>query len=135
MIGLTEFTAIVYAPSIPLTWAIFADTADYSEWKTGRRFTGMVFATIMFGLKSGLALGSAAFLMILKWFFNYNTALPDTPEAVHGFRFCVSILTGLLFAICTVLLLSLPLSKQTTLQMADELAERRKQLGTQPSPA
>jgi DNA-binding ferritin-like protein len=33
------------------------------------------------------------------------------------------------------LLLSLPLSKQTTLQMADELAERRKQLGTQPSPA
>jgi Na+/melibiose symporter-like transporter len=128
MIALTEFTAIVYAPSIPLTWAIFADTADYSEWKTGRRFTGIVFATIMFGLKSGLALGSAAFLMIMKWFFNYDTSMPDAPDAVHGFRFCVSILTGILFAVCTVLLFSLPLNKRTTIQMADELAERRKQL-------
>ena len=128
MIGLTEFTAIVYAPSIPLTWAIFADTADYSEWKTGRRFTGMVFATIMFALKAGLALGSAAFLMIMKWFFEYDTKMPDVPETVHGFRFCVSILTGLLFAICTVLLFSLPLDKRTTIQMANELAERRKAL-------
>jgi Na+/melibiose symporter-like transporter len=131
MIGLTEFTAIVYAPSIPLTWAIFADTADYSEWKTGRRFTGMVFATIMFALKSGLALGSAAFLMIMKWFFQYDTKMPDTPETVHGFRFCVSILTALLFAICTVFLFSLPLNKRTTIQMADELAERRKQFAAQ----
>ncbi len=131
MIGLMIFTAIMYAPSIPLTWAIFADAADYSEWKTGRRFTGMVFATIGFGLKSGLALGSAAFLMIMKWFFDYNTKLPDAPEAVHGFRFCVGILTGLLFAICTVLLFLLPLNKQTTIQMADELAERRRKLAAQ----
>jgi glycoside/pentoside/hexuronide:cation symporter, GPH family len=131
MIGLTEFTAIVYAPSIPLTWAIFADTADYSEWKTGRRFTGMVFATIMFALKSGLAIGSAAFLMIMKWFFQYDTKMPDLPETVHGFRVCVGILTGLLFAICTVLLFCLPLNKRTTIQMADELAERRKQFAAQ----
>jgi Na+/melibiose symporter-like transporter len=126
MIGLTELTAIVYAPTIPLTWAIFADVADYSEWEVGRRFTGMVFATIMFALKAGLSLGSAAFLMIMTWFFNYDTKMPDAPEAVHGFRFCVSILTGVLFAICTILLFSLPLSKRMTIQMADELAERRK---------
>ena len=44
---------MAYAPTIPLIWAIFADVADYSEWKTGRRFTGMVFATIGFALKSG----------------------------------------------------------------------------------
>jgi glycoside/pentoside/hexuronide:cation symporter, GPH family len=130
MIGLTEFTAIVYAPTIPLTWAIFADVADYSEWRVGRRFTGMVFATIMFALKTGLALGSAAFRMIMTWFFNYNTKLPDAPEAVHGFRFCVSILTGVLFAICTILLISLPLSKRMTIQMADDLAERRKNLAS-----
>jgi Na+/melibiose symporter-like transporter len=132
MIALTEFTAIVYAPSIPLTWAIFADTADYSEWKTGRRFTGVVFATIMFALKAGLALGTAAFLKIMEWFFHYDTKMPDVPETVHGFRFCLGILTGLLFAICTVLLFVLPLSKQATLQMADELAERRRKFAAQP---
>jgi glycoside/pentoside/hexuronide:cation symporter, GPH family len=62
MLGITAFISMVYAPTIPLTWAIFADVADYSEWTIGRRFTGMVFATIGFALKSGLALGSASFL-------------------------------------------------------------------------
>jgi len=128
MIALGEFTSIVYAPSIPLTWAIFADTADYSEWKTGRRFTGIVFATIMFALKAGLALGSAAFLMVMKWFFEYDTKLPDAPSAVQGYRVCGSLLTGVLFAICTVLLFSYPLNKRMTIQMADELNERRSKL-------
>ncbi len=32
--------ALTYAPTIPLIWAMFADVADYSEWKTGRRTTG-----------------------------------------------------------------------------------------------
>src|SRR5436190_2917608 len=72
MIGLTAFIAVVYAPTIPLTWAIFADVADFSEWKVGRRFTGVVFATIGFALKSGLALGTYSFVWIMAGFFNYN---------------------------------------------------------------
>ena len=126
MLGITAFISIVYAPTIPLTWAIFADVADYSEWKTGRRFTGMVFATIGFALKSGLALGGAGFLWIMAGFFNYDTKLPDAPQAIAGFRVCSGILTGILFAICTVLLACYQLNKTTTIQMADELAERRK---------
>jgi Na+/melibiose symporter-like transporter len=126
MLAITAFISIVYAPTIPLTWAIFADVADYSEWKIGRRFTGMVFATIGFALKSGLALGSASFLWIMAGFFNYDTKLPDEPQAIAGYRVCSGILTGVLFAICTVLLACYQLNKATTIQMADELAERRK---------
>jgi len=126
MIAVTVFVAIVYAPTIPLTWAIFADVADYSEWKVGRRFTGMVFATIGFGLKAGLALGSASFLKIMQWFFNYDTQLPDSARAVQGYRACSGIVVGVLFAVCTVLLFSYPLNKRATIEMADELAERRK---------
>jgi GPH family glycoside/pentoside/hexuronide:cation symporter len=131
MIGLTMFVAVVYAPSIPLTWAIFADVADYSEWKTGRRFTGMVFATLMFALKAGLALGSAVYLQIMARFFHYDTKLPDMPEAVHGFRFCSGIVTGIMFGICTIFLASYQLNKRTTIQMADELAERRRKFAEQ----
>jgi glycoside/pentoside/hexuronide:cation symporter, GPH family len=126
MIGLTIFGSIAYAPTIPLTWAIFADVADYSEWKTGRRFTGMVFATIGFALKAGLALGSASFLWIMVGFFNYDTKLPDTADAIRGYRTCSCIVVGILFAICTVLLICYQLNKRTTIQMADELAERRR---------
>ncbi|HEX5400195.1 MAG TPA: MFS transporter [Verrucomicrobiae bacterium] len=133
MIGLTLFVAVVYAPSIPLTWSIFADVADYSEWKVGRRFTGMVFATIGFALKTGLALGSAVYLQIMTWFFHYDTKLPAAPDAVHGYRFCSGIVTGIMFAICTVLLASYQLNKQTTIQMADELAERRRKYAAQAS--
>ena len=126
MIAVTAFVSIVYAPSIPLTWAIFADVADYSEWKVGRRFTGMVFATIGFALKSGLALGSASFLMIMQWFYSYDTHLPDASGAVQGYRACSGIVVGLLFGVCTVFLALYPLGKRVTIQMANELAERRK---------
>ncbi|MGH7976304.1 MAG: MFS transporter [Limisphaerales bacterium] len=128
MIALTLFVSIVYAPTIPLIWAIYADVADYSEWKTGRRFTGMVFATIGFGLKSGLALGSASFLWIMKYGFGYNTKLPDAVQAVQGYRACSGIVVGILFAVCTILLIAYQLNKRVTIQMADELAERRKNL-------
>jgi len=130
MLGITVLVSIAYAPTIPLTWAIFADVADYSELKTGRRFTGMVFATIGFALKSGLALGSASFLWIMVGFFHYDTKLPDTPDAIQGFRVCSGIVVGILFAICTALLLSYQLNKRMTIQMADELAARRQKATT-----
>ena len=131
MVALTVIGSMVYAPTIPLVWAIFADVADYSEWKTGRRFTGMVFATIGFALKSGLALGSASFLWIMAGIFNYDTKLPDAAAAVQGYRVCGGIVVGIMFAICTLLLLAYQLNKSVTIQMADELAERRRKFAAQ----
>jgi len=128
MMALTIVGSLVYAPTIPLVWAIFADVADYSEWKTGRRFTGMVFATIGFALKAGLALGSASFLWIMAGLFSYDTKLPDGASAVQGYRVCSGIVVGVLFATCTLLLLIYKLNKRTTIQMADELAARRLEL-------
>jgi len=37
---------------------------------------------------------------------------------------------GILFAVCTVLLVIYQLNKRVTIQMADELAERRKNYAT-----
>jgi GPH family glycoside/pentoside/hexuronide:cation symporter len=131
MMLLTILGAIVYAPTIPLVWAIFADVADYSEWKTGRRFTGMVFATIGFALKSGLALGSASFLMILQTFSKYDTKVPAAPDAIAGYRVCSGIGVGTMFALCTILLIAYQLNKSVTIQMAEELAQRRKKFAPQ----
>ena len=130
MIVMTITGSILYAPTIPLVWAIFADVADYSELKTGRRFTGMVFATIGFMLKSGLAFGSAGFLWIMAGFYNYDTKLSTAPEAIAGYHACSGIVVGILFAICTILLIAYPLNKDTTIQMSDELAGRRRKLAT-----
>jgi GPH family glycoside/pentoside/hexuronide:cation symporter len=133
MVVLTFIGSVVYAPTIPLIWAIYADVADFSEWKTGHRFTGMVFASIGFGLKSGLALGSASFLWIMAGVFGYDTKLPDAPQAIAGYRACSGIVVGILFAVCTVLLICYQLNKRLTIQMADELAERRRKFAMQTS--
>jgi Na+/melibiose symporter-like transporter len=129
MLVLAITGSIVYAPTIAVAWAMYADAADFSEWQTGRRFTGMVFATIGFALKAGLALGSACFLWIMAGFFGYDTSMPSAPNAVHGYLISSSILVGLLFvggAICIALC---PLNKTRTLQIAEELATRRLKAG------
>ncbi len=125
MIALTIIGSMVYAPTVPLIWAMFADVADYSELTTGRRFTGTVFATIGFCLKAGLALGSASFLWIMEGFFNYDTKFPAAAHAVAGYRFTASVVVGLMFCACTILLAAYKLNKRATIEMADELERRR----------
>ena len=126
MVILAITGSVVYAPTCAIMWAMYADAADYSEWQTGRRFTGMVFATIGFALKAGLALGSASFLWIMAGLFHYDTKLPGAPEALAGYRATAGIVVGVLFAICTLLLIAYKLNKRATIELADELAERRK---------
>jgi Na+/melibiose symporter-like transporter len=131
MVAVTAFVAVAYAPTIPLIWAIYADVAVYSEWKTGHRFTGMVFATIGFALKGGLAIGGASFFWLMQWFFNYDTKLPDASQAVQGYRVCSGLVVGVLFGVCTILLVAYKINKKMTIQMADELAERRQKFAAQ----
>jgi Na+/melibiose symporter-like transporter len=84
-----------------------------------------VFATIGFCLKAGLALGSASFLWIMEWAFDYDTKLPDAAHAISGYRVTSSIVVGLMFAVCTVLLTAYRLNQRATIEMSDELARRR----------
>eukprot|EP01031_Cornospumella_fuschlensis_P049381 gene49381-60447_t len=128
MLGLHMFSAVVYAPTVAVMWCMYADAADYSEWQTGRRFTGMVFATIGFALKSGLALGSAGFLWAMAGIFGYDTKLPAAAEAIRGYHACAGLGVGILFAICTVLLVVYKLNKSLTLQISADLAARRANL-------
>ena len=129
MLALAVIGSLVYAPTIAPAWAMYADAADFSEWKTGRRFTGMVFATIGFSLKAGLALGSAAFLWIMAGCWNYDTKLPSAANAVHGYFVSSSIIVGLMFVGAAISIGFCTLNKSVTLQMADELADRRRKAG------
>jgi len=59
------FGSITGGPISALLWVLYADTADYSEWKTGRRATGLVFSASIMSTKIGWAVGSmvAAFIL------------------------------------------------------------------------
>jgi Na+/melibiose symporter-like transporter len=125
MVALTIVVAALYAPTIPLIWTMYADVADYSEWQTGRRFTGITFATICFALKCGLALGSSAFLWVMALQFHYDVQFPDAADSIRGFRFCSGIVVGFLFLTCAALLANYQLNKRATLQLASDLTVRR----------
>jgi GPH family glycoside/pentoside/hexuronide:cation symporter len=129
MAFMTALTSLVYAPTIPLLWAMFADVADYSEWKNGRRATGIIFATIGFALKAGLSLGGAMFLWLMSW-AGYQANQPQTDQTLECIRRSSSIYLAILFAVCTVLLIIYQLNKRLTIRIADELAERRRKSTT-----
>ena len=117
--------ALSYAPTIPLIWAMFADVADYAEWKTGRRTTGVIFATILFGLKTGLSLGGAIAGWLLSG-YGYRPNVAQTPEALQGIRMTISVYPAIFFLIVIACLSSYKISKKMNIQIQDELAERRK---------
>ncbi len=120
------FRALSFAPTIPLLWAMFADVADYAEWKTGRRTTGVIYATIMFALKAGLSLGGALALWLLS-VYGYQANVAQTPTALVGIRMTISVYPAVFFVIVVVCMCFYKISKNLNLQIQDELAERRQQ--------
>jgi glycoside/pentoside/hexuronide:cation symporter, GPH family len=124
--ALEYIRALSFAPTIPLLWAMFADVADYAEWKTGRRTTGVVYATIMFGLKVGLSLGGAMTGWLLSW-YGYKADAFQTPHALMGIRMTVSVYPAIFFAIVVLTMFFYKIGKKLNIQIQDELAERREQ--------
>ncbi|MEJ2400104.1 MAG: MFS transporter, partial [Xanthomonadales bacterium] len=65
MFTLNILISLALGPKSPLTWSMYADTADYNEWKCGRRATAMTFSAATFAQKLGGSLGSAGMLWVL----------------------------------------------------------------------
>ncbi len=115
-----------YGFTIPLLWAMMADVADFSEWKTGRRATAIVFSAIVFALKAGLGFGGAITGYVLS-LYGYVPNVVQGAAALDGIRYTMSVFPAVTFAICAFVLLFYAIDKRTEIQMTDELAERRKQ--------
>ena len=92
--------------------------------KTGRRATGIVFATIGFALKAGLSIGAYLLLTLLAG-YGYQANAAQSEQTQHGIRLCCSIIPAVMFAVCTLLLLAYKINKYLTIQIADDLAKRR----------
>jgi Na+/melibiose symporter-like transporter len=108
---------------------MMADVADFAEWKTHRRATGVVFAGIVFALKAGLGLGGA----ICGWLlaaYGYIPNVVQSDGALLGIRLTGSVYPAITFFIGVIALLFYGITKKLNLQIQDELAERRKDFST-----
>jgi glycoside/pentoside/hexuronide:cation symporter, GPH family len=111
-------------PAPALVWAMYADAADYGEWKFRRRTTALVFSAAQFAQKMGLAMGIAMASWALAYVgFVANAVQAD--EALLGIRVLFTLAPAGFALLNVAALLYYPLDDRTVRNIEQELAARR----------
>ncbi|MDZ7295280.1 MAG: MFS transporter, partial [candidate division KSB1 bacterium] len=111
-------------PVSVLQWAMYTDTADYSEWKMGRRATGLVMSASLFALKLGLTVGGALVGWILAY-YGFVANQPQTERALHGILQLMSVFPAIAGLIGGLVMVAYPLTNKMMQRIEADLASRR----------
>jgi GPH family glycoside/pentoside/hexuronide:cation symporter len=123
MVTINIIGTLIIGPTPALVWAMYTDAADYGEWKSGRRTTGLVFSSLMFAQKLGLAFGAGLAGVILGW-FGFVANEVQTDEAMAGIRFLFSIVPALLALSGAVAIWFYKIDREMVGRIERELGER-----------
>ncbi len=124
MYSLNLLVGITAGIIMPLIWAMYADVSDFSEWKNGRRATGLIFSSSTMSQKMGGALGGAVTLWILA-IYGFQANVEQTETSLNGIRMTLSIYPGIAAFIAAMFLLAYKLSDRFMVKITTELAEKR----------
>jgi GPH family glycoside/pentoside/hexuronide:cation symporter len=120
------FGSIAGGPISALLWVLYADTADYSEWKTGRRATGLVFSASIMSTKIGWAIGSmmAAFILDQTGFI---PNIIQNANVLTGLKSMMSIIPSAIGLLALLILAFMyKLDEPMMRKVKSDLDERRK---------
>ncbi len=131
MFVLQILVMFAFGPTSPLVWAMYADTADYSEWRTGRRATGLVFSAASFSQKLGWAIGGA-FLGWLLAGFGFQPNVEQTPQALMGIRLTFSLIPAGIALAAALGMLLYRLDEPAMQRIEAELAQRKQSAAGSP---
>ena len=113
--------ALLAGPTIPLVWSMFADVADYGQWKFGHRSTALVFSGIQFAQKLGLAIGGAMAGWMLAG-FGYVGNAEQSDESILGIRLMFTLVPAAFALGGVVAIWFYPLRGADVKQMEQDLA-------------
>jgi len=119
-------TSLATGPTMPLLWSMMADAADYSEWQSTRRATGLVFSASTFAQKAGGALGGAISMYVLSA-YGYQANIDQSPEVLEGMRQMMSFYPAAGAFACVGILALYPLTAAKLTEIQDELQRRREE--------
>lgn len=108
----------------PLLWSMYADIADYSEWKTGRRATGLIFSSSSMSQKFGWSIGGALTGWLLA-FFGFQANVAQTAEAQEGIRLMLSFLPAVGTLLSVIFIYFYPLTENKLSEITTELNSKR----------
>ncbi|MEN8122625.1 MAG: MFS transporter, partial [Bacteroidota bacterium] len=83
LFALNIIVSLASGPPAPILFAMYTDTASFSEWKNNRRATGLIMSASTMAQKFGFTIGAALAGYILAIYgFKANTT--QTPDSVKG---------------------------------------------------
>lgn len=119
---------LALGPKSPLVFSMYADTADYSEWKNGRRATAMVFSAASFAQKLGGALAGA----IMGWLLaslGYLANQVQTESSELGIVLLMTVIPGVFALLAVFIIKYYPLNDHELNKIQTELTSRPSQIG------
>lgn len=108
----------------PLIWSMYADSADYSEWKQGRRATGLVFSASSMSQKFGWTIGGAATGWLLGY-YGFQANIEQTAVTQNGIQLMLSILPAAAAVISVLFILFYPLTEEKLQTIEQDLNNKR----------
>ncbi len=111
-------------PPAPILFAMYTDCASYSEWKNGRRATGLVMSASTMAQKLGWTIGGAlAGWLLAVYGFKANTT--QALETTRGIVLMISLIPAAGSLAAAALMYFYKLDGKTMDKIENELAERR----------
>jgi len=111
-------------PTSALVWAMYADVADYSEYKTGRRATGLIFSASTMAQKIGWAIGGVITMVILGFVGYDANAIEQTPTAITGIKALISLVPAVVSILCAIMVFFYALDDKTMEDVQKVLATK-----------
>jgi len=120
MFSLQIFIGLALGPKSPLVFSMYADTADYSQYRTGRRATAMIFSAAAFAQKLGGALAGG----LMGWLLasmGYVANQMQSGDSMQGIVLLMTLIPGV-FALIAVFIIRLyPLKNKEMLAVQNAL--------------
>jgi GPH family glycoside/pentoside/hexuronide:cation symporter len=120
MFALQILIGLALGPKSPLVFSMYADTADFSQWRTGRRATAMIFSAAAFAQKLGGALAGA----MIGWMLaslGYVANQVQTGTSQEGIVLLMTLIPAIFAAIAVPLIYFYPLDDEKLKKLQSEL--------------
>ena len=125
LLCIMNFIWAILAGAMPVfLFAMFADVADFHEWKFKQRATGLVTAGIMFAIKAGVAIGGFLALYLLGR-FGYVKGEEIMPQTLHGIKLLFSLVPAGFLAVCGLLLFFYPVNDHLLMTIEKDLQKQK----------
>lgn len=110
-------------PKSPLVFSMYADTADFGEWRMGRRATAMIFSAAAFAQKLGGALAGATIGWVLASMgYVANQTQTDTSET--GILLLMTVIPAVFAGLSVAIARLYPLTQSQLTTIHHDLATR-----------